>query len=442
MKNTVLVIDAGGRGSALVDAYAKSHHVSRILAIPGNDLMLKSTQKKVKIFPHLTTTSIQEIVKICKVEKVNLVDVAHDNAIEAGLVDTLIHEAIPAVGPTKLAGQIEWDKAWARRFMEKYNIPHPKFKVCTSQKEGTDFIKKQNEGIWFVKASGLAEGKGVLPAKDNSDALVQIRQIKKFGNAGKTFLIEQALVGEEFSLFAITDGKDYQIIGVAQDYKRLYNNDTGPNTGGMGCTSPPLILTQQMLHAIKKTILDKTITGLLNDGRLYKGILYLGGMVVQENGKQKVYVIEFNSRWGDPEAQVILPGLKSDLYELSQAVLENKIRHAKISRDRKTRIVVSAASRGYPQNYSSVKGKQIFGIENVRKLENIKIYGAGVKMENGKAKASGGRLFHIVGEGKNIIEARKKAYEAMSYMYVEGNNLHYRTDIGWRDIERLVSHDK
>lgn len=437
-RKIVLVVDAGGRGATLVDKYARSPHVGKIFAVPGNDLMQINTDKPVEIYPQLKTTSVPEILGICQEEKVDLVDVAQDNAVAAGLVDALEERGMAVVGPRKLAGQIEWDKAWAREFGAKHGLPQPVFKICHSIKEGAEFIQSQPEQRWFIKASGLAEGKGALPAQNNKEGVKKIIELRKrFKEAGKVFLIEEWLAGEEFSTLAFSDGENLKVIGSAQDHKRVNNFDEGENTGGMGCSAPPLILTPKLIKKIETKILSKAIKGLQKEGRPYRGVLYLGGIIKEDNEQQNPCVLEFNARWGDPEVQVILPGLLNDLYEVSMAIVTGNIKNLKLKIDGKARVVVAGASKGYPRDYSAVKGKQIFGIEEARKIPGVKVFGAGVKRINGKDFVSGGRLFYIVGEGKTVIEARQKAYQAMSMVSIEGNNLHYRTDIGWRDVERL-----
>lgn len=441
--NTVLIVDGGGRGAALVEGYGLSEHVARVIAVPGNDLMRLNTEKPVQIYPQLKTTSVPEILEICKKEKVGLVDVAQDNAVEAGLVDALTTLGVPTIGPTRDAGEIEWDKAWAREFGMRHNLPQPFFKICLSQQEGLDFIKSQEDQPWFVKAAFLAEGKGALPAKNNKEALERIREMERFKDAGRVFLIEKWLRGEnnepgdEFSTFIFSDGKQYKVIGSAQDYKRANNFDEGENTGGMGCSSPPLVLTPEIMQDVAAGIFDKTIAGLQEEGRPYKGVLYLGGMLIKEKDKLSPYVIEFNARWGDPEAQVIMPGLVNDLFETSMMIAQGDIGSLKLQTDGKARIVVAGASRGYPGDYSQVRGKRIHGLEDARKVNGVRFYSAGIKEENGRYYANGGRLFYIVGEGKTVIEARQKAYEAMSLVTIDGNNLHFRIDIGWRDAQRL-----
>lgn len=432
---TILVIDGGGRGSALVAKYAQSPAVGQILAAPGNGLMVQLTKKPVKIFPKIKTIDIKSILTICHKSKVDLIDVAQDDAIARGLTDVLTQAGFAVFGPTKAAGQIEWDKAWAREFMRKNSIPIPKFKICHSQSEGLTFIKSQKENEWFIKASGLAAGKGSLYAANNQEAIEQIIKMKNFGLAGKTFLIEQCLIGEEFSSFAIVDGKNFILVGHAQDHKRVFNGDVGPNTGGMGCSSPPDVITPKIEQQIQ-SIFKKTAEGLVKIGRPYRGILYLGGMI--SNGK--IYVIEFNARWGDPEAQVIIPSIKNDFYELAWQIINGQLTKIKIAKDNFYRVAVTAAARGYPDNYSNVVGKQIFGLDKLLKTKDIKIFSAGIKKSNGHYFAHGGRLFYVLAEGKNIVDARQKAYNALSLTYIEGNNLHYRTDIGWRDLARYYNY--
>jgi len=427
---TVVVIDGGGRGAALVDAYARSPKVGKIIAIPGNDLMQINTSKKVKTYQNLKTTSIKEILEIAKLEKVDLVDVAQDNAVEAGLVDILQKNGITVVGPTRAAGQIEWDKAWARKFMRKYKILHPKFYVFNSKKDGINFVHK-HPGAWFVKASGLAEGKGAIGASNARETISAINEMARFGKSGEIYLLEEWLMGEEFSSFALCDGDSFKLVGFAQDHKKVFDGDTGENTGGMGCVSNPLVIDKNIKKQVNE-IFKKTVSALVKENRPYQGILYLGGIVVSG----KVYVIEFNARWGDPEAQVILPSIQNDLYDLGLAIAKEKIKNLKIKTDKKIRVVVAGAAKGYPLDYTGVKGKQIFGLEKIIR-SGVKVYGAGIKKVGNKYVVSGGRIFYLVGEGKNVIEAREKVYSAMSQIFIEGNNLHFRTDIGYRDVGRL-----
>ena len=434
-RKTILITDGGGRGAVLVDKYGQSNHVGKILVVPGNDLMQINTDKEVVTYPDLKTTSVTEILEICKREKVDLVDVAQDNAVEAGVVDEIKKIGVAVVGPSRLAGQIEWDKEWAREFMFRNNIKIPSFKSYTDIKKAIDHISNQSaDKLWFIKAAGLAEGKGVIRAENKVEAIEAIRKMEQFGQASNTFLIEEGLQGEEFSAFALCDGENFKVIGYAQDHKRVNDGDLGPNTGGMGCVSNPLVVSENIKLQVEK-IFKKAVDGLKREGRVYKGVLYLGGMVV-DGLDSSVYVIEFNARWGDPEAEVIIPSIKNDLYEIDQAIIFGNLQNINLEIDQKVRIAVALCVKGYPVNYSEVKGKEIHGIDDAIKM-GVKIYGAGIKKINEKYFVNGGRILYIVADGSDIVEARKIAYNAISKISVEGDNLHYRSDIGWRDVKRM-----
>ncbi len=441
INNPVVVVDSGGRGSALVAKYSQSPHVGKVIAIPGNDLMRQYSTKPVETYPHLTTSDVEKIIKICKDNHVALVDVAQENAVAAKLVDLLHAEGIPVLGPTWLAGQLEWSKAYSRICLQRQGINQPFFRICHSKEEGINFIQNNPDQAWFVKADGLCEGKVALPARNNAEAIERIRQLDQFGEAGKIFLIEKWLGGkdgnaEELSVLVLTDGNDFRIIGTAQDHKRVNNFDEGENTGSMGTSSSPLVATPKVMAEVTDVI-KKTFIALREEGIVYKGMLYLSAMLLKENEKLIPYVIEYNCRWGDPEAQVLLPGLKNDLFELSMAIINGELEKIKILLDGKVRVAVTGAARGYPTDYTLAKGKKIIGIEDARKLPNVHILSAGIKKVGKDHVVHGGRLFYAVGEGKDILEARKNAYNAISLISVEGNNLHYRTDIGWRDVERI-----
>lgn len=424
---TVAVIDSGGRGAALVHAYAKSKRVKKIIAIPGNSLYGLYSDKKILTFPKINIIDVKKIVDICKKEQVDLVDVAQDDAVAAGLVNSLQDNRFYVIGPTKEAGQIEWDKAWSREFMKKHIIPTPSYNIFSSQVEAIEFVKKNKNKNFFVKASGLAAGKGAIPAETTEAAISAIHSMKSFGKAGETFVIEEWLDGEEFSFFVITDGNNYQVIGAAQDHKRLLDGDLGPNTGGMGCSFP----AQVMNHSIKKqteAIIKKTILGLKKERRPYTGILYLGAIVV----KGKVFVIEFNARWGDPEAEVILPGIKNDMVVLAESVLFKSIKKTEIVLDGKSRVVITGSLRSTSQE----KQRELYGVEKILNNKQVVFYPTRVTKKGRKYFVGSGRLFYIVGEGKDVVEARERTYAAMAKLYIKGNLLQYRTDIGWRDLER------
>lgn len=434
-KITVAVIDGGGRGASLVHHYSRSPHVDKLIAIPGNSTMGWNSEKPVEIFPSLRTTDIPEIVALCKQRKVTLVDVPQDNAIAAGLVNELQRVGILTLGPTREAAEIEWNKAFARDLAAAENIPIPTYQVFSSVEQATQYLASYPDQPWFVKANGLAQGKGALPAKNNNEAKRLIEEMKRFGHAGEVFLLEQWLEGEEFSTFAFCDGESSKIIGSAQDHKRVNDFDQGENTGGMGASTPPLVLTPEIMHEVKTNILEKTVHHLQNNGRPYKGVIYVGGMIVVEAGKKRPYVIEYNARWGDPEKQVMK--IEEDMFEVSMAAIEGNLQNTTITVSGKSRVVITGAARGYPGDYSAVTGKQIFGFDEARAREGVTIYGAGISQVEGQYYANGGRLFYVVGEGDDVIQARERAYSAMARISIDGNNLHYRTDIGWRDVARI-----
>lgn len=427
----VLIVGSGGREHALATAYAKNKKIQKIIVAPGNGL-IPLTSPKVKVESTVAATDFDGVLQLAKEYKIDLVDVAADDQLAEGFVDKLQKLGIKAFGPTQKAAEIEWNKDWARGFMKKYKLPIPHYETFNNSKKAIDYVKNLNEQVLYIKASGLALGKGAIRAENKKEAITAIESMKNFGKAGETFLIEQCLIGEEFSLFAICDGENYQIVGCAQDHKTVYNHDIGPNTGGMGCVSNPLVATPQVLRIVEKTILVPFMRGMQKEGRPYSGILYLGAMVT----KNGIKIVEFNARWGDPEAEVIIPSFKTDYLTIVDAVLNKKLKNIKIQRDKLSRISVAGCSLGYPVDYSSVKGKVVSGLEKVEKLPGVKVFGAGIAKKGSKFVAHGGRVFHIVGEGKTLQDALNRAYGAISMVNIEGDNLHYRTDIGWRDLER------
>lgn len=428
----ILVIGSNGREHTLASSYAKSKKVRKVIMTPGNGLT-DFENEKIRNYEEVGMMDFDKIVGVCKKEKIDLVDVAQDDVIAAGYVDKLELLGIKAFGPTQKASQLEWDKNWARNFMVKYKLSIPQFRSFTEQKKAIEYVNKLPNQLLFIKASGLALGKGVIRAENKREAKQAILEMSKFGKSGETFLIEEGLVGEEFTLFVICDGENYIITKSSQDHKTVYNGDKGPNTGGIGCVAPTNAITQNLLKEIETKIIKPTLDGMKKEGRIYRGILYLGGMIT----KKGIKIIEFNSRWGDPEAEVILPSLKTDYLEIVNAVLAKKLAKFKVEFDKKVRISIAGCSLGYPGDYSKVKGKEIFGLNEVMKLPKIEVFGAGIKRKGNKFFANGGRIFHLVAEGKDIKEARKRAYQAMSLINIEGNNLHYRTDIGWRDLKRI-----
>lgn len=433
-----MIVGGGAREHAISCAYEKSPRVNKIIVAPGNDFIAYKRKKEVILDKDCSLKEPYSFLKLAQKYKPDLVDVAQDDALASGTVDLLQENGFLVFGPAKQTAKIEWDKSWSREFMQKYGIPHPYFKHFNSEEKGIEYVKKVYENnpekILYIKASGLCAGKGALKSTHLDEAVQNIREMKRFPNdAGKTFVIEDTLIGEEFSYYAISDGKNYHVFKSAQDNKTIYNFDEGNQTGGMGAVSPAKI-TNSISGEIEEKLISRAINGMVSEGMPYKGILYLGGIAV--NGK--AMNIEYNARWGDPECQVVLPSIQTDYADIVTACLEGKLGNTKIHQDDKTRVCVVGTSRGYPNDYSKVKGKRVHGLEEVMKMNDVTVFGAGITVKNNEFYANGGRLFSVVAEGENILEARQKAYSAMAHISIEGNNLHYRTDIGWRDIERFL----
>lgn len=437
----VLIIGAGAREHAISTTYEKSEKVDSIIISPGNDFIAWQRKKRVLVDKDCNLKDAESILKVAQRHKPDLIDVAQDDALASGATDLLRKNGFLVFGPSKSAARIEWDKKWSRDFMLKNGIPLPEYKSFNSQDDALVYIKeiysKIPQKLLYIKATGLCAGKGALKAENLSQALQAISQMKEFGKAGETFLIEEGLVGEEFSFYAISDGKSFKIFKSAQDNKTIYNFDQGDQTGGIGAISPVSITTPISNEIIEKQIL-RVITGMQKEGIPYTGILYLGG--IANNGHTNT--IEYNARWGDLECQTILPGIQNDYLDIVLACVNSKLNEINIVEDDKTRVCVVGCAKGYPGDYSPVKGKRIFGIEEVTRLPGIRFYSAGISVKDGKFYANGGRLFSVVAEGKDIIKAKERAYAAIAKIHIEGNNLHYRTDIGWREVERFLANTK
>ncbi len=435
---TVLIVGGGAREHAISSAYERSPQVKRIVVAPGNDFIAFRREKEVIVDKNCFLKNPNSMLEIARKYKPDLVDVAQDDAIGAGAVDVLQENGFRAFGPTRAAARIESDKRWSREFMQRHKIPHPRFRYFDSEEAGINYAKEMYSNelrrLAYEKATGLAGGKGSLKSTSLEEAMRNIRRMKDFPDgAGNIFLIEDGLVGEEFSYYAISDGQTYRIFKSAQDNKTVFNFDEGDQTGGMGAISPAMV-TSPVSQVIEEQQIRRAINGMREEGTPYIGILYLGGVVVDG----KPMNIEYNARWGDPECQVVLPALQNDYMDLVSATLEGRLDQIQIRQDGKTRVCVVGASRGYPNDYSAVIGKQIHGLEEAINIDGVTIFGAGIDVQDGRFYANGGRLFSVVAEGDNILEARQRAYSSIAYITIEGNNLHYRTDIGWRDVERFL----
>lgn len=436
MTKRVMIVDHSARAHALADAYIRSGN--EVVMTEGNDFAAHVSKDSVILAKEANHKNPESVLAAAKKYEVGFVDVCQDDALALGTVDLLTANNILAFGPTKAAARLEWDKAWARDFMRMHNIPHPEFITCESEEYGVELAKQIYSGkkdkLTFIKASGLCAGKGAVPAANLDEAIKAIESMKSFGAAGKTFLIEEGMIGEEASVYAICDDWNIKITKPAQDHKRLLWGDQGPNTGGMGAVAPAGLITPELESRIAKEIIIPTVNGMRMHNSHYTGVLYVGVIATKDGPK----VVEFNSRWGAPEAEVVIPGIQTPMDDIVYACNNKKLQNLDFKEDGKTRVCIVGAVKGYPDSNAvkAMKGKYINGLDLAMQHSGIKVYGAGIEVKDGKFYVNGGRLFSLVAEADSIKLAQAKALSAIENVYVEGNNLHYRTDIGWRDIQR------
>jgi phosphoribosylamine--glycine ligase len=418
----VLVVGGGAREHTLVWKLAQSPRVDKVFAAPGN-AGTASIAQNLNIAP----TDIEELGKAAKQQDIDLVVVGPEAPLASGIVDYLDSLNIPAFGPTKAATQIEASKVFARNLMEKYAIPCPKGAIFSSHHEAHEYIRQQKTPI-VIKADGLAAGKGAIIAESQEEAqkkLSDIMEAKIFGSAGDKVLIDEYIIGKEVSLLAFTDGKTVVPMVPACDYKKIGDNDQGPNTGGIGGYGPPGFFSAELVDRATNAILLPTVKAMAEEGIPYKGVLYAGLMLTD----REILTLEFNARFGDPESQVTLPLLKTDLVDILMAVVEGNLDQLTIQWSDGACVGVVMASGGYPGSY-----KTGFPIEGLDKTEkDVLIFHAGTSLGNdGTIYTSGGRVLTIVAVGKNIAEARKRVYAELPDIYFEG--CYYRKDIALREI--------
>jgi phosphoribosylamine--glycine ligase len=415
-KIKILVIGGGGREHTLVWKLAQSPKVKEIYAAPGN-----AGTAKIAHNLDIKPNDIETLAKTASAEKIDLTVVGPEAPLASGIADQFLIRGLPIFGPTKQATEIESSKVFAKELMQKYKIPCAKSASFSDYSKAKDYVKRQQPPI-VVKADGLAAGKGVILADSIPkalEALSQIMEEKAFGAAGDRVLIEEHLSGKEMSTFAFTDGQSLIPMASACDYKPVFDGDKGPNTGGMGSYSPPPFLTPALADTVKDKIMQTAVKAMKHEGRVYRGVLY-GGLMVS-NGNPKV--LEFNARFGDPEAQVTLPLLETDLVDIMLAVNNNKLDELKIEWSQDACVGVVMASGGYPGSYKT--GFPITGLDDLD--EDTLVFHAGTRLEEGKIVTSGGRVLAVVARGKTLAEARDKVYKNITRINFEG--CHYRKDI-------------
>jgi phosphoribosylamine--glycine ligase len=418
----VMVIGGGGREHTLAWQVSQSPQVEKVFVAPGN-AGTALIAENLDILP----TDTKTLGKVAQDKGIELVVIGPEVPLDSGIVDYFDSLGIPAFGPTKAAAKIESSKAFARKLMEKYHIPCPKGKVFSSYIKARTYLEHQQLPI-VVKADGLAAGKGVIIASSMQEAVKALDDIMKariFGSAGDKVIIDEYLSGREVSLIAFTDGKIVSPMLPACDYKRIWDNNQGANTGGMGSYSPPIFFPAELIERATRTILLPAIRAMANEGVTYKGVLYAGLMCTDE----ELLVLEFNCRFGDPETQAVLPLLKTDFVDILLAVIQGNLDQVKIEWSAGACVGVVMASAGYPGSYK--KGLPIKGLNEVDK--DLLIFHAGTRLgDNGIVYTNGGRVLSLAGVGKDMVEARQKVYSNIPRIYFEG--CHYRKDIALREI--------
>ncbi|MCS7215410.1 MAG: phosphoribosylamine--glycine ligase [Thermodesulfovibrio sp.] len=416
----VLVVGSGGREHSIVWKLVQSRVVDKVYCIPGN-----AGISEIAECVEVESKDFSAFLDFVKYEWIDLTVVGPEEPLARGIVDVFEKEGRKIIGPSKAAAQIESSKVFAKDFMKKYKIPTAEYKVFTSYTHAEDYIRLKGTPI-VVKADGLAAGKGVFVCQSYEQAVEALKLIMKekvFGPAGDRVVIEECLHGKEVSYLVFTDGKTIVPMVTSKDHKRLLDNDEGPNTGGMGTFSPNPIITPELEKEIMDTIIKPTIRGLKQEGIVYKGILYAGIMIVNN----KPYVLEFNCRFGDPETQVILPRLETDLVDIFMAIAEQRLNKIEVKWKKDASLCVILASEGYPGKYK--KGLPVTGLEMVKGLKDILVFHAGTKFnDEGQIVTNGGRVLGVTALGKDIKEARKRAYSAIEFIKFEG--MQYRKDIG------------
>jgi phosphoribosylamine--glycine ligase len=415
----ILVIGGGGREHAIIKKLRQSKNAGTIYCAPGNGGIAGDA-----VCVDIKATDVEGAVRFAKENKIGFVVVTPDDPLSLGMVDALGKAGIKAFGPDAKAAQIEASKVFSKGLMKKYGIPTADYEVFDAPAQALEYIKSRGAYPAVIKADGLALGKGVVIAADYEQAQAAVRSImedKIFGASGNRVVVEEFLTGPEVSVLAFTDSKTLVPMVSSKDHKRAYDGNRGPNTGGMGTISPNPYYTDAVAEECMRTIFLPTMHAMNSEGRPFKGCLYFGLMLTPKGPK----VIEYNSRFGDPETQVVIPRLKTDLLEIFEAVADERLAEIDIEWDSRCAACVVAASGGYPGKYP--KGKEISGIDKAEAL-GATVYHAGTALRDGKYYTNGGRVLGVTALGDTLPEALEKAYEGIGLISFEG--MQYRRDIG------------
>lgn len=415
----VLIVGGGGREHAIAEAVSRSGRVSKIYCAPGN----AGIAELAECVP-ITPMEFDKIVAFAQDNAIDLTIVGMDDPLVGGLVDELEKAGLRAFGPRKNAAILEGSKAFSKDLMKKYGIPTASYETFDSAEDALKYLETAKMPI-VLKADGLALGKGVLICQNLEEAKAGVKEIMedhKFGDAGNHLVIEEFMTGREVSVLSFVDGSTYKLMTSAQDHKRAGDGDTGLNTGGMGTFSPSPFYTKEVDEYCKEHIYGKTVEAMKAEGREFKGIIYFGLMLTPDGPK----VLEYNARFGDPEAQVILPRLKTDIIDICEACIDGKLSQQEVEFEDNAAVCVVLASEGYPVAYE--KGKEIIGFDNFKNKDGFYCFHAGTKFDNEKIVTNGGRVLGITAKGADLVSARANAYKATEWISFE--NKYMRHDIG------------
>lgn len=422
----VLVIGSGGREHAIIRKLKENPTIEEIICAPGNG-GIAADAKCVSV----SAIDLANMVELAKNEKVDFCVVTPDDPLAMGMVDILEMEGIPCFGPNANAAIIESSKVFAKNLMKKYQIPTAGYAVFSDAQEAINYIRTENRYPTVLKADGLALGKGVLIAQTEEEAVQAVNELmidQAFGQAGKQIVIEEFMTGPEVSVLAFTDGHVVVPMISSMDHKRALDNDEGLNTGGMGTIAPSPFYTKEIADTCMKTIFLPTIEAMNQEGRAFKGCLYFGLMLTPEGPR----VVEYNCRFGDPETQVVLPLLKTDLLTIMRAVHDEKLSEVTIEWEDKACACVILASGGYPQKYH--KGYEIDGLDDYGQVEGVTIYHAGTAWKDGKYYTNGGRVLGVSAVGDTLEQALQLSYDKIKEIHF--TDMHYRTDIGRKVVKQ------
>lgn len=420
----VLVVGGGGREHALVWKVSQSPKVTKIYAAPGN----AGIAQLAECVP-VKAEDIPGLLAFAKKTGVDLTIVGPEGPLSLGIVDEFAKAGLRIFGPSGKAAIIEGSKQFSKDLMKKYGIPTAEYSVFTARAKAEAYVREKGAPI-VVKADGLAAGKGVVVAETIEEALKAVELImgqKAFGDAGNRVVIEECLRGEEASFMVFSDGKTVVPMASSQDHKRVFDADKGPNTGGMGAYSPAPVVTRKLERQVMDTIMIPTVRAMEKEGRLFKGVLYAGLMIRDDEAK----VLEFNARFGDPETQPIMARLETDLITIIEDIIEERLAKTDISWKPASAVCVVMASGGYPGNYE--KGREIIGLEQAAKHKNVIVFHSGTAGKNGRIVTDGGRVLGVTGIGPTVAAAIDNTYAAVRDISFEG--AHYRRDIGARALE-------